>query len=991
MKTIRLLTTGLALALLGSVLSARGAAPTATTLNASNIVSGVAKLNGRVNPNSASTQAYFQWGLTTNYDSVTAKQTLTGSSAQLVTRGLSNLASLTTYHFRMVGSNSSGLRFGTNQSFISAALLPPEALSYEAASIGGTSAVFTGTVNPNGSPASAWFEWGTSLSHGNVTATQQLGGFSVTQSVVQLVGSLTPNTTYIYRLRAVGDGGESMGGNIFFTTGAPAQATVAPATSITLTSAVLNGAVHPGRLATLVRFEWGAITNYSQTSAWQPVGNGNTFLDITQAVSGLMPLSTNHFRVVASNELGLIQSADQSLPTTIPPTVATLTATAVTPGSAMLNGSFNPNSSDTTATFEWGTTTAYGQFTPPMPAGAGTSGVNLSAALAGLAPGVTYHYRAVATNAYGTGFGEDSTFAAPCVSGVSVVNNCTEADLRAALATGNNITFACDGTITLTSPIPISCPTRLDASLRTVVLRGSGNHQLFQVLPGGSLELINLTLSNGVAYGGEGGAILVTEARLSARNCHFKNSFAQLVGGAISAQHSQISLSNCFFLNNAVSNWGGAMSVTGGVTVITNCQFVSNQGGGGGALWMSGATNRTTVRQSLFATNSAAYTGGALIMVDGILDISLSTFHRNYATVATPPGHAFGGAMVMHAGTATLEDCVFSQNESRGAKGYSITISRGVSGTFGFGGALAHLGGNLSLSRSTFRQNLAQGGNGDIPSMPLGSFPGYAYGGAIYDGGGSCKMTNCTLTLNQAVAGTAMGGSSGLSSGGAIASGNNSANGGQLTINACTIASNRVFSSSTPSRGGGMYANNGASIEIINTILHNNSVNTAASSNAYVNGGTFTDLGRNLSSDSTPAWTSGTSLNNTDARLLPLANNGGPTLTMALRTGSPALNAADPGAFPATDQRGFARPSGSGPDIGAYEGPGTPTLQIVRVNSSTNALRWMADAGQTYRLEAATVLNAWSPFATNVVPVSGPTEVRMPVTPPVRYFRLLAE
>ena len=55
-----------------------------------------------------------------------------------------------------------------------------------------------------------------------------------------------------------------------------------------------------------------------------------------------------------------------------------------------------------------------------------------------------------------------------------------------------------------------------------------------------------------------------------------------------------------------------------------------------------------------------------------------------------------------------------------------------------------------------------------------------------------------------------------------------------------------------------------------------------------------------------------------DPKLGPLANNGGPTQTMALLAGSPAIHAGDPAFAPATDQRGFARDAAA-PDIGAYE------------------------------------------------------------------------
>ena len=56
-----------------------------------------------------------------------------------------------------------------------------------------------------------------------------------------------------------------------------------------------------------------------------------------------------------------------------------------------------------------------------------------------------------------------------------------------------------------------------------------------------------------------------------------------------------------------------------------------------------------------------------------------------------------------------------------------------------------------------------------------------------------------------------------------------------------------------------------------------------------------------------------------DAGIGVLADNGGPTLTHALLAGSPAIDAADSAACPATDQRGVTRPQGAACDVGAYE------------------------------------------------------------------------
>src|ERR1035441_1277498 len=56
-----------------------------------------------------------------------------------------------------------------------------------------------------------------------------------------------------------------------------------------------------------------------------------------------------------------------------------------------------------------------------------------------------------------------------------------------------------------------------------------------------------------------------------------------------------------------------------------------------------------------------------------------------------------------------------------------------------------------------------------------------------------------------------------------------------------------------------------------------------------------------------------------DPKLGPLADNGGPTLTMALLPGSPAIDAGNTSLAPATDQRGFPRPAGLAADLGAFE------------------------------------------------------------------------
>ena len=95
----------------------------------------------------------------------------------------------------------------------------------------------------------------------------------------------------------------------------------------------------------------------------------------------------------------------------MPPAVVTSEATGVTTSAATLHGSVNPFGVASTYHFEYGPTTAYGSSTTPQPAGSGYAAVPVSAALEGLAPGSTIHYRLVAESGDGSSAGGDATVA----------------------------------------------------------------------------------------------------------------------------------------------------------------------------------------------------------------------------------------------------------------------------------------------------------------------------------------------------------------------------------------------------------------------------------------------------------------------------------------------------------------------------------------------------------------------------------------------------
>jgi hypothetical protein len=99
-----------------TTLSATGA-PVVITNPATNVTSSSATLNGSVDPHGLTTTVHFQYGTTTSYGHTTANQTKTGNAYQNVAANISGLAANTRYHFRIMGTNGAGTRYGGDRSF----------------------------------------------------------------------------------------------------------------------------------------------------------------------------------------------------------------------------------------------------------------------------------------------------------------------------------------------------------------------------------------------------------------------------------------------------------------------------------------------------------------------------------------------------------------------------------------------------------------------------------------------------------------------------------------------------------------------------------------------------------------------------------------------------------------------------------------------------------------------------------------------------------
>jgi N-acetylneuraminic acid mutarotase len=294
----------------------------------------------------------------------------------------------------------------------------------------------------------------------------------------------------------------------------------------------------------------------------------------------------------------------------------------------------------------------------------------------------------------------------------------------------------------------------------------------------------------------------------------------------------------------------------------------------------------------------------------------------------------------------TLGFGIFTTSANVSISGVTLTNGLSIPGQ-GDGGGAIHNRGTLSLTNVSIVNNQASQGGG---------------GGIWNDGGGALTILNSTISGNQTVAGFTTPGAGGgiLSSGNSLTIVNSTISGnktgdatsgfkpdgggidvgaGATTLINCTVTNNQ---SGLTGRGGGITADPTGTqvVNLQNTLVANNTGGPANSSPDLL--GSFVSHDYNLiGNTSGMTFTGPTTHNVTNVNPLlgPLSLNGGPTMTHALLTGSPAINAGSnalavdqSGVALTTDQRGsgFPRIINGTVDIGAFEttaaGPSpTPT------------------------------------------------------------------
>jgi len=418
-----------------------------------------------------------------------------------------------------------------------------------------------------------------------------------------------------------------------------------------------------------------------------------------------------------------------------------------------------------------------------------------------------------------------------------------------------------------------------------VTVDGGGLSRVFQVDVSVTASISGLTISGGNAGNGAG---LFNSGTTTLTNCTVSGNSASQNGGGL-YNNGTTTLTNCTVSGNS-ARYGGGLDNPNGTTKLTDVTVSGNSAnfGGGGVANLGSLT----VDDSTFDANEALY-GGAIYNQFGHIDLLDSGFTDNSA------GNTGGAVSNSSGGSGSISGCNFSGNHA------------GLTG----GGGISVFGGALTIANTTITGNSSAGNAG---------------GGGLLVAVGSATLTNCTV--------------SGDSAGG---NGGGVTNESTTTLTNCTVSGN-----SATNIGGGIYSNSAATSTLNNTIVAANldgngtpeDIDGAvASSSSHNLIGVDTNLsGISNGSNGNQVGTAAAPIN---PMLGSLQDNGGPTETMALLPGSPAIDAGsnalavDPVTNqPLTyDQRGagFLRVLGSAVDIGAFEAPVPVTASNLQAAIAT--------------------------------------------------------
>jgi hypothetical protein len=409
-----------------------------------------------------------------------------------------------------------------------------------------------------------------------------------------------------------------------------------------------------------------------------------------------------------------------------------------------------------------------------------------------------------------------------------------------------------------------------------LAIDGNLSSRVFHVGPGVVVDISGLTITNGFAPP--------------------DTQYPYYLGAGIYNDHGTLTVSKCIVIGNIAGDGAGIVndgSSSSAKLMVVNSLVNGNwdpiESTSGGGILNLGENGRATliVIHSTVSDNYTGYLGGG-IYNDGYDGLATATVINS--AINDNGAGSYGGGIYNAGwdGTASLT------LEYSSVTGNAAGSGGGVYNA-GYGGTAS-----LTVSNTTIADNQADDFGGGLCN-------------GISGGNALMKLVNSTISQNSG------------NFGGGVFSGQDyvvpivGPGNASLEILNCTLSDNSAETIYLNGAGTG-------TMEIGSTII-----NASASGSTISSDGSFNSLGYNLSSDdASGALTATTDLINTDPRLGPLQDNGGPTLTQALHSGSPAINQGKNFSDARYDQRGpgfvrvFKFPSisnahGDGTDIGAFE------------------------------------------------------------------------